>query len=123
MPCNACSNASLAAVVCVSQGCPLPQTGLDYCSPTVNQNGVPIGGFNMRQGSVLGGMPGVPVYAQQQPTPAQPGGAPTPAGDRPRRPALPRRSADCRTLAAPARQPASATMPVKADPDAVEDAE
>ncbi len=32
----------------------------------------------MRQGSVLGGMPGVPVYVQQ-PTPAKAEGIPTPA--------------------------------------------
>ncbi len=114
---------ALAAVVCISQGCPLPQTGLDYCSPTVNQNGVPIGGFNMRQGSVLGGMPGVPVYAQQQPTPAQPGGAPTPAGAPvPAGQPTPAAQPTAARWSAGA-QPASATMPVKADPDSVEDAE
>jgi hypothetical protein len=69
---------ALLALAAVCLGCPMPQTGLDYCSPTVDANGVPTGGFMMRQGSVLGGMPGVPMYVQQ-PTPARPEGVPTPA--------------------------------------------
>ncbi len=70
---------AVIALTSLCLGCPMPQTGLDYCAPTVDANGVPTGGFNMRAGSVLGGMPGVPVYTGQ-PTPARSPGVPTPAG-------------------------------------------
>jgi hypothetical protein len=108
---------AVVALATFCLGCPMPQTGLDYCAPTVDANGVPTGGFNMRQGSVLGGMPGVPVYAQQQPTPAKVNGVPTPAA--------PPDASGTPTAAAEGSkaQPVSATMPVTADPDTAELAE
>ena len=95
-------SSAVIALASLCLGCPMPQTGMDYCAPTVDANGQPTGGFMMRQGSVLGGMPGVPVYVQQ-PTPARPEGVPTPAAE----PSMTR--------------PASAEMPA-GEPDMVEPA-
>ncbi|HTU26879.1 MAG TPA: hypothetical protein VMF30_15840 [Pirellulales bacterium] len=63
-------------------GCAMGQAPYDYCASTIRPDGRPTGGFMTRQGSVLGGMPGVPVY-QSQPTPAGAPAGPTPAGPTP----------------------------------------
>jgi hypothetical protein len=55
------------ALIAASVGCKMCQTPYDYCAATIGPDGQPTGGFMTRQGSVLGGMPGVPVY-QSQPT-------------------------------------------------------
>jgi hypothetical protein len=61
-------------------GCSMCQKTYDYCAATIGPDGKPTGGFMTRQGSVLGGMPGVPVY-QSQPTPADPSGASPPRAE------------------------------------------
>ena len=52
---------------------------LRLCASTIGPDGQPTGGFMTRKGSVLGGMPGVPVY-QSKPTLASPGPARAHAG-------------------------------------------
>ncbi|HEY1784562.1 MAG TPA: hypothetical protein VGG30_03405 [Pirellulales bacterium] len=82
-------------LVAACTGCTMCQAPYDYCAPTIGPDGKPTGGFMTRQGSVLGGVPGVPVYkaeptlatppagqAAAGPTEAAPAGAndmPTPA--------------------------------------------
>ena len=57
----------VAAIVISCGGCKMCQTHYDYCASSVDDCGQPKGGFMTRHGSVLGGMPGVPMY-QQEPT-------------------------------------------------------
>ena len=59
------------ALIASCVGCEMCQTPYDYCAATISPNGQPTGGFMTRQGSVLGGVPGVPVY-QSEPTLATP---------------------------------------------------
>ena len=59
------------ALVAACVGCTMCQAPYDYCASTIGPDGKPTGGFMTRQGSVLGGMPGVPVY-QPEPTLAAP---------------------------------------------------
>jgi hypothetical protein len=98
-----------------SLGCPMPQTNYDWCAATTN-GGVPTGGFMTRQGSVLGGMPGTPVYVQQ-PTPAMPGNQTVPANPTPSTPSgipTPAAPLDSPMSAADAgTRPVSATMPAR----------
>jgi len=66
------------ALVVACTGCTMCQAPYDYCAATVGPDGLPTGGFMTRKGSVLGGMPGVPVY-QSKPTLAAGPAEPTPA--------------------------------------------
>lgn len=59
------------ALIAACVGCGICQAPYDYCAATLGPDGKPTGGFMTRQGSVLGGMPGVPMY-QSQPTLAAP---------------------------------------------------
>ena len=67
------------ALIAASVGCGMCQAPYDYCAATIGPDGKPTGGFMTRRGSVLGGMPGVPMY-QSQPTLASPTAGPTTAG-------------------------------------------
>jgi hypothetical protein len=67
-------------MVAACVGCAMCQAPYDYCAATIGPNGQPTGGFMTRQGSVLGGVPGVPVY-KSEPTLA------TPVGQGPTQPA------------------------------------
>jgi hypothetical protein len=58
-------------LVAACVGCTMCQAPYDYCASTIGPDGKPTGGFMTRQGSVLGGMPGVPVY-KPEPTLATP---------------------------------------------------
>ncbi len=62
------------ALIAACVGCSMCQAPYDYCAATIGPDGKPTGGFMTRQGSVLGGLPGVPVY-QSQPTLAAPAGS------------------------------------------------
>ncbi len=68
------------ALVAACVGCKMCQSPYDYCAATIGPDGKPTGGFMTRQGSVLGGMPGVPVY-QSQPTLATPPAGQAAAGN------------------------------------------
>lgn len=59
------------ALIASCVGCSMCQAPYDYCASTIGPDGRPTGGFMTRQGSVLGGMPGVPVY-KSEPTLAAP---------------------------------------------------
>jgi hypothetical protein len=67
------------ALIAACVGCGICQAPYDYCAATISPDGRPTGGFMTRQGSVLGGMPGVPMY-QSQPTLAAPAGGQATAG-------------------------------------------
>jgi hypothetical protein len=66
------------ALIAASVGCGMCQAPYDYCAATIGPDGKPTGGFMTRRGSVLGGMPGAPMY-QSQPTLASPTAGPTAA--------------------------------------------
>ena len=67
------------ALVAACGGCAMCQAPYDYCASTIGPDGQPTGGFMTRQGSVLGGMPGVPVYQSQPTLATPPPGQPAPA--------------------------------------------
>jgi hypothetical protein len=86
------------ALVASCVGCTMCQAPYDYCASTIRPDGQPTGGFLTRQGSVLGGMPGVPVY-NPQPTLAAPAAGQAAAGPTP---AVPADAANAPTEADPA---------------------
>jgi hypothetical protein len=105
---------ALLALTCLGLGCSMCEAPYDYCAATLGPNGQPTGGFLTRQGSILGGAPGVPYNAQaQNPTPAK---SPTPAMTP--TPAQPPGSIEGPTADASVTRPASATEPISQQDEA-----